>query len=209
MKLINWLKVWNLREVSKYFPTVDIPDYGDKGFFVENCYIDNITKKGTINKRNPRIYIGKKIYKYKSFEYEIIAESKLSNGKEVVLVASTHTDVFRLKCFVVTTKDNLYNGEKQLIQKLQYDRKDILELKNNELPKEVLGVLYDFDDNVLVGSSMIKGLVSYNFIKPEYSKDKKPIYLSCTVNYDGVGNNQLKDKSLIKDFENIKRYLEQ
>jgi len=38
--------------------------------------------------------------------------------------------------------------------------------------------------------------------------DGKPIYLYSSIDYDGKGNSEIKDKNLIKDFNSIKKYLE-
>lgn len=79
----------------------------------------------------------------------------------------------------------------------------------SKTPKEIRSVFYDSDDNVLFGSSMVKGLVTYEYLDAKFSTDNKPIYLGCSVLYDGKGNANVKDKTLIKDFKYIKSFFGQ
>jgi len=89
----------------------------------------------------------------------------------------------------------------------KWDRNQI-DHRNHGIPKEFISVFYDSDDNVLFGSTVTKGLVSYHYVRGEHSVDGKPIFLHSSIEYDGKGNKDCPNPELIKDFEDIKRFLE-
>lgn len=78
----------------------------------------------------------------------------------------------------------------------------------DKVPKEIISTFYDKNDNVLFGSCMTKGLVSYNYLEGKFSTDGNPIYLNCSILYDGKGNECCPDKSRIRKFDEIKEYIE-
>lgn len=136
--------------------------------------------------------------------------------ENLLLLASTHTDKDWMKCYIVIEEtgvstltpeqyaDNKFNAfiEANLGK---WDRsKSVL----STIPKEIKSCFYDENDNVLFGSRMVKGLVSYYYLDAKFTIDKKPIYLGCSVLYDGKGNSALEDKSLIKPFDFIKNFVE-
>ena len=87
----------------------------------------------------------------------------------------------------------------------KWDRKTI---NKKDVPKEIISVFYDADDNVLFGSRYIKGLVSYSYLEGKFSTDGKSIYLYSSIKYDGKGNSNCPNPELIKTFEYIKSYIE-
>ena len=91
------------------------------------------------------------------------------------------------------------------METIKYDRTTI---NRKNVPKEITSVFYDENDNVLFGNTMIKGLVSYYYLDSKYSTDDKPIYLYCSIEYNGEGNSTCPNPELIKPFNYIKRYLE-
>ena len=122
-----------------------------------------------------------------------------------------------MKCYIIIEESGVSElnpeqfADKQFNALIQanlkkWDRNTIIK---KDVPKEIISVFYDSNDNVLFGSSMVKGLVSYNYIDSKFSSDGKPIYLHCSISYDGKGNSGVENKELIKDFTYIKTYIEE
>ena len=78
----------------------------------------------------------------------------------------------------------------------------------DNIPKNMISVFYDADDRVLMGNSIGKGLVTYEYVPEKYSLDGKPIYLGWTISYDGKGLKNCPDKSKIKTFNQVKEFFE-
>lgn len=137
--------------------------------------------------------------------------------ENLLLLASTHTDKDWWKCYIIIEEsgvseltpkqftDEQFNALIEANLK-KWDRNTIIK---KDVPKEIISVFYDSNDNVLFGSSMVKGLVSYNYIDSKFSSDGKPIYLDCSISYDGKGNSGVENTELIKDFTYIKTYIEE
>ena len=156
--------------------------------------------------------------KHKNYRWEIIEIFKHPNTeKEIMLLASIHTDIDILRCYTIigeggvstlTPKQVTDNNFNALIEANlgKWDRNNLGD--RDKIPKEIKSVFYDEDDNVLFGSTMTKGLVSYHYLDGKYSTDGKPIYLGSSVLYDGYGNKKCPNKNLIKSFEYIKNTIE-
>jgi len=97
---------------------------------------------------------------------------------------------------------------------MKYDKTKLLREYTQEswkdfchtLPKEHIGIIYDKDDNVLMGSSMGKGKVMYRYIKPEFVVQNKPIYIGWEVAYDGIGNKDLPDDVDVRNRKEVNEY---
>lgn len=136
------------------------------------------------------------------------------------LLASTHTDKDWMKCYIVIEETGVskLTPEQYADQKFnatiegnygRWNRKLLNSFEDKrQIPKEIKSVFYDKNDRVLFGSTMIKGLVSYEFLEGKFSIDQKPIYLGSSVLYDGKGNESCPNPELIKDFDYIKSYIE-
>jgi len=70
-------------------------------------------------------------------------------------------------------------------------------------PANLLKKVYDADDNVLFGSSMVKGKVSYNYIPGELMDTGVPYIVNTTISYDGIGNKDLPKDSIIMAFSEL------
>ena len=81
-------------------------------------------------------------------------------------------------------------------------------LIKKDIPEEIVSRFYDKDDNVLFGSSFVKGLVSYEYLDGKFSTDGKHIFICSSVLYDGKGNEKCPNPELIKPFDWIKNYIE-
>lgn len=200
-------------------------------------YEPNLTLKGTVNKREPKKLV-EKIPKYKNYKWEVIEifkhpkagqyfyteEERLVKKwpnyqytkENLLLLASTHTDKDWMKCYIVIAESGVSEltpeqyADKQFNAFIQgnlgkWDRATLLK---KDIPKEIISVFYDKNDNVLFGSSMIKGLVSYEYLDGKFSKDSRHIYIGCSILYDGHGNEKCPNTELIKDFNYIKNYIE-
>lgn len=254
--VVNWkkeysdIRKWNY-ETNKWesqFPIkTELPNYSGTQFHWENKYENNLTKKGTINKKEPRKLV-EKIPVYKNYKWEIIeifkhpkagklhydldkyTQEQLDIWKDysryteenLLLLASTHTDVEVLKCYIVIEESGVSKLTPEQYNNMQFnamiefnlgkwDRNQLNSYKDIEkVPSEIKSKFYDEDDKVLFGNSMSRGLVTYNYLDGKFSTDGKPIYLGCDVLYDGKGNSNLpeKEREFIKPHSFIKSYLE-
>lgn len=137
--------------------------------------------------------------------------------ENLLLLASTHTDNDWMKCYIVIEESGVseLTPEQYADQQFnalieanlgKWDRNTLIQ---KDVPKEIISRFYDENDNVLFGSSMTKGLVSYKYIDGKFSTDGKPIFLGTSILYDGQGNAKCPDPNLIKSFNWIKKYIEQ
>lgn len=231
---------WNSKSEKRepIFPiTTPIPDYSGIDFHWKYNYEPNLTKKGTVNKREPRKLVSKEPA-YKNYKWEILEifkhpkageywydeeEAKAkgwTNNKytenDLLLLASTHTDKEWMKCYIIIDEKGVseltpeqYENEKfNAFINANLGKWDRNDMNRKNVPKEIISVFYDLNDNVLFGSDMTKGLVTYSYLESKFSIDNKPIYLHCSISYDGKGNANCPDKTLIRSFEYIKDFLE-
>ncbi len=83
------------------------------------------------------------------------------------------------------------------------------ELKGNKdlqrsIPDSDTRAIYDSDDNVLFGSRIVKGTVSYNYIPGELIDSGRPFFISSSISYNGEGVKAVPEGGVIKPFEEIK-----
>lgn len=87
----------------------------------------------------------------------------------------------------------------------KYTREDLNEkVIISKLPKEIISIVYDKDDNVLFGSHKIKGKVSYHYLDGKFTKNGNPLFLHSEVLYDGIGNSDLPENTITMNFKDIK-----
>jgi len=73
----------------------------------------------------------------------------------------------------------------------------------NTCPADKLKKVYDKDDNVLFGSRMTKGKVSYNYVPAELMTTGRPFIVNSSISYDGKGNKDLPKDVILKDFSEL------
>lgn len=136
--------------------------------------------------------------------------------ENLLLLASTHTDKDWMKCYIVIGESGVSELTPQQYKDKQFNasvesnlgkwnRKTLLK---KDIPKEIISRFYDENDNVLFGSSTIKGLVSYEYLDRKFSIDHKNIFIGTSILYDGEGNNKCPNPELIKPFYWIKNFIE-
>lgn len=169
--------------------------------------LPNYTKKGTINKKEPTIR-GRAIFK--EFEYEVVDKIiHPSNGRTILLLSSTNESINALKTWVQIEEDGVSflkpdDFEKKRVSDLlssylgKLSQDDLTKNFIESLPPEIFSYLYDKNDNVLFGSSTVKGLVSYKYIDKKYSKEPYHLWCGWEIKYDGKGNKKLKGKDLVE-----------
>lgn len=135
--------------------------------------------------------------------------------KNLLLLASTHTDKDWMKCYIIIEE----SGISKLTPEQYTDNKFNAYIESNlgkwnrdtlikkDIPKEIISRFYDKNDNVLFGSTMVKGLVSYEYLDGKFSSDGKHIYIGWSIDYNGKGNSNCPNPELIKDFNWIKKYI--
>jgi hypothetical protein len=219
----NWGQTYS--DITKYengervniFPfKTKIPDYTSTNFHYKFNYEPNLTLKGTINKREPKKLVSKEAV-YKQYKYEVLEIVQHPSRPKVnlLLISSLHTDIDCLKCYVVieesgvtklTLEEFTNNKFNALINAHlgKYSKKDLTRDVVNSLPEEIVSRIYDKDDNVLFGSSVVKGKVYYNYLDGKYTVDGVPLFLHSSISYDGKGNSDLPKDSVIMDFSEIK-----
>ncbi len=142
--------------------------------------------------------------------------------ENILLLASTHTKVSWKRCYVIIEESGVskLTPEQYKSKKAENKRKkaekfielnlgkwDRNTLVKDDIPNEIISRFYDKNDNVLFGSSMVKGLVSYEYIDGKFSTDGKHIFIRSSVFYDGYGNSRCPNPELIRDFKWIKRHI--
>jgi len=215
-KLTRWVD--GKRE--NIFPVkVEIPQYSGIDFHWECIYEPNLTLKGTVNKREPTKLVSRKPI-YKNYKWKIVEQFVHPTYTDRNLLLLVAFNSKKGDCYTVIEEagvseltpeqyaDNQFNAV--ITANLgKWDRKKLLTMNDKKaIPAEILSVFYDKNDNVLFGSNYTKGLVTYNYLEGKFSTDGKPIYISCSVSYDGRGNDNCPNPELIKEFSYIKSYLE-
>jgi hypothetical protein len=159
------------------------------------------------------------IYHPEAGQYHYTEEQRTTNGwgdskyteSPIYLLASTHTDKDWMKCYVQIEEEGLsfitpeqYADEKfnalREFHKGKYTIEDRDKLEVKGFPKELIKSVYDENDNVLFGSSYVKGKVYYNYIEGYFTKDGIPFIVSVGINYDGKGNSDLPDDALVMSY---------
>jgi hypothetical protein len=192
-----------------------IPTYTSIDFNYEFIYEDNLTLRGTINKREPK-KLKEKIPTYKNYEYVII-ETILhpKNGKNICLCK------FEEKCYIAVDIEALCSltPEEQIkvkhlekenyLQALAFDNLNKWTIDSNikEFPKELLKYLYDRNQTTQFGAIYTEAIIKYPYIAKEYTINGNDICLGWEQLYNGVGCN-LTDKETISWSELPKRFPE-
>lgn len=230
-KLTKWI---DGKEVNLFPIKTELPRYCGIDHHWEYKYEPNLTLKGTVNKREPKKLVSKTPV-YKNYKWEILQifkhpkagewfyperDDKEDYGKytedNLLLLASTHTDKDWMKCYIVIEESGVSNLTPQQFADQEFNafiqanlnKWNRNTLVKKDIPKEIISVFYDQNDNVLFGSSRVKGLVSYEYLEGKFSTDGKCIYLGATILYDGQGNQKCPNPKLIKSFNFIKSYIE-
>lgn len=241
--VVDWGK--HYKDITRYnaetgqreniFPfKTKLPPYCGIEHHWKYVYEPNYTKKGTINKREPRKLV-EKIPVYKNYKWEILETFKHPCAGEwlypddvnreeygkyteenLLLLASTHTDKQWMKCYIVIeesgvsrlTPEQFADAKFNALIESNLGKWDRETIDKKDVPEEIKSVFYDEDDRVLFGSCFTKGLVSYYYIDKKFSKDGKHIFLYACIDYDGKGTAGVEKKELIKPYKYIKEYIE-
>ncbi len=206
--VINWMKVYSSTHaaISLGFKT-PIDSYSSIDFYYKYVYKDNITQKGTINKREPKVLV-ERIPIYKDFKYKII---------EQVIHPTSNNTICMIKsdngCTVIINEEGIskLTPEQYELNRLEYlinEHKNKYTIDTKDLktifPKELVKRLYDFNNNVLFGSNMVKGKVYYEYIDNIYTIDNIPIILNVGIHYDGIGNKDLPEDTKFVNYNELK-----
>lgn len=244
--VIDWSKSYS--DNSKYnnetkeyenvlpFKTV-IPKYSEVRHHWKYIYEDNLTLKGTINKREPKKLV-EKLPIYKDFKYEIVEIIKHPKAGEyyfneedrlrfkdydkypsenILLLKSTHKEEDWQKCWVIInekgvstlTPEQYTDAKFNALVESNLRKWDRNAMNKKDIPETLISKIYNEDDNVLFGSCYTKGKVSFHYLDGKYSTDGKHIYLHSSILYDGEGNSTLPKDAIIMSFNNIKKHIEQ
>ena len=205
----KWDNVTNSRK--NLFPwETDLPEYINEQHDTV-VYTPKLTQKGLPFKNGSRVEVSRE-ETHKSFEYTIRERITHPSNPDVTiaLISSNHNDQDWLKVWAqvdIRTLTSLTVEEQESLKHLQEKRhlqalakinfnKWSLEDDLKEFPEELLWTLYDENQNVQFGSSMTKGIVTYNIIPKEYTINGIPLYSGSTVSYNGEGC-ELLDKPTI------------
>lgn len=199
----NWLQrylsvyTWVDGKEQLVFPwTKEIPKYSDYQFFIKVITEPNLTLKGTVNKKEPTKVIDR-IPIYKNFEYtieEIVSHP--TSGNNVCLLSSKEgcwVQMSEKGLSTLTPEDQEKIKHLETEKRLQALAKDNLgkwtveTAKHDTVPEELIKTLYDTNQNVLFGSTMTKGIVTYTYLPKDYTVNGNDLYLGGSVNYNGEG----------------------
>lgn len=215
----NWMQIystfsrWNdekqIRETVFPWKT-ELPQYIKQSNDTV-VYTPKLTQKGLPFKDGSKIEVSRE-QTHKSYEYTIreIIQHPENSETTICLISSNHVDNDWGKVWVqidIKALTTLTIEEQESLKHLQKEKHLQALAKNNlgkwklgdnlkDFPKELLQIFYDEDQRVLFGSSMSKGIVTYNIIPKEYTVDNIALYLSSSISYNGKGCN-LSDKSVI------------
>jgi len=185
----------------------ELPNYCETEFYWKCTYEPNLTLKGTVNKREPTKLVSREPV-YKDFKWKIVEKFKHPSKDKTLLLL---TSIEPTGCYIVMGEKGVSDLPRQEYLEKQnlgkWNRNAINKHTMKDIPKEIISVFYDKDDNVLFGNRMTKGLVSYFYLDKQYSTDNKPIFLYSSITYDGKGNKACPDRDLIKEYKEINNYL--
>lgn len=146
-----------------------------------------LTQKGIPFKNGDTVEVSR-TQSHKEYEYTILEIiNHPNNGKLICLISSNHTDKDWNKVYAQVSTENLTSITDNLGKWKIGD-----DFKNN-FPKELFDVYYDTQQNVLFGSTMSKGIVTYYIVPKEYTVDNIAIYYGSSILYNHEECN-LKDK---------------
>lgn len=161
---------------------------------------------------------GKLFYDLDKYSQEQLTSwEDYSRYTEENLLLLVSLDSYLMKCYILINESGVSKLTPEQYKDKQFNafieanlgKWDRNKLVKKDIPKELLSKFYDEDDNVLFGSSRIKGLVSYSYLDGKFSTDGKPIYIHSSISYDGVGNKNCSNPELIKPLEYIRKVLSQ
>lgn len=191
--------IWNWK--------TEIPDHSSPIFHHKFIHEDNLTLKGTINKREPKKLVDKTPV-YKNFEYTIEEiTTRKETGKLIYLMSSKEG------CWVQVGEDGvstLTPEEQEKVKHLEKEKSlqalakqnlgkwSINDDLKNKFPKELIKYLYDRDQRTCFGSNFpnTKAIIRYPYVSKEYTKNGNDICLGWHQNYNGIGCD-LSDKKTI------------
>ena len=211
---------------------IKIPKYSSTSFFNKHIQEEIMKVDGKPFKR-PQFKTKETIREWKNFKYEVLEmmkhpkagqytqneewrarnpTSEWANDKyedvNICLIASPegcYVEIAEEGLSFLTPEqyaDNQFNAVKEF-HKRKYTVRDRDRGEVKGFPKELIKSVYDVDDNVLFGSSYVKGKVGYNYMEGEYTKDGIPFIISVSVSYDGKGNLDLPEGSLIMPYRDL------
>lgn len=215
----NWMQIYstfrkwnNEKQISEtVFPwKTELPQYIKQSNDTV-VYVPKLTQKGLPFKDGSKIEVSRE-QTHKSYEYTIREMLQHPNDSEITicLISSNHADSDWNKVWVqadIKALTTLTIEEQESLKHLQKEKHLQALAKNNlgkwkfgdnlkDFPKELLQIFYDEDQRVLFGSSMTRGIVTYNIIPKEYTINNVALYLSSSILYNGEGCD-LSDKSTI------------
>lgn len=174
-------------------------------------YAPKLTQKGLPFKDGSKIEVSRE-QTHKSYEYTIREMLQHPNDSEITicLISSNHADsdwdkvwaqadIKALTTLTVEEQESLKHLQKEKhLQALAKNNLGKWKLGDNlkNFPKELLQIFYDENQRVLFGSSISRGIVTYNIIPKEYTVDNVALYFSSSVLYNEEGCD-LSDKPTI------------
>lgn len=191
-----------------------IPSYSNTDFHFKCIYKDNLTLKGTINKREPQILV-ERVPEFKNFQYVIEEMTTTKDNALIYLLSSKQgcwVQIGENGISTLTLKEqnkvkHLENEERLQCLAFENLSKWDINVKKSDFPKELLKYLYDTNQNTLFGSVMTKAIIKYPYIAKEYTVNGNDICLGWEQNYNGVGCD-LTDKNTISWNELKERFPE-
>ncbi len=218
--VVDWGKQYSRTSGNGVF-WKDLPQYSSTEFFweiiTENKSKSQLRRYEKVIARNPV---------WQNFKWEVVdwkmhpkAGEESSRFQDGTVFYYTDKPIYLLKaegknCYVEISEDGVsklakeqYENEKfnafreAHLGKWSYAE---LKVKENKFPKELEGVYYDNNDRVLFGSSYTRGKVGYHYAPAEFVKEGVPVYLHCSILYDGEGNSTLPEGVEMVNWKDLK-----
>jgi hypothetical protein len=202
--VVDWGKQYTGNIIKELFSTF-IPQYSGTDFFWKIEY-QELTQAGTPFKRRSQRPVKSRTKQWENFKYKIIEIVSYEDDFICLIVSKEgcHVTIGIEGLSYLTPQQ--YADEKFNALKESHRRKWDINMSREELkqfPEKLLETVYDKNDNVLFGSGMTKGKVQYQYIPGDYTKTGNPFIICVSVLYDGKGNSDLPEGSLIKDYNEL------
>lgn len=179
----------------------EIPDYSSIDFHYE-IIREPLNRSGKPWKRPYDAPVKERIARWKNYKWEIVEwRNHPEEGKDIIYLLRS-IDRPEHPCFVEMGEDGIslltpeqfkdaaFNALVEAHRR-KYSVDDRNTSKMKDFPQELFGKIYDINDNVLFGSSYIKGKVYYEYVPKEYTVDDVPFINTVGIHYDGIGNADL------------------
>ena len=210
-------KQWEKNHYKSIFPwKVEIPNRSGPEFHRKFIREPRLTAKG-VSYKNGDTILKEVIDTYKNYKYTVVdiiehpvlVSLVLQNERvhTILLIKSENNCYVQIDVEGVSFLTPEQYADKEFDALIAYHKGKYSANRMDEtdkFPEELLKQVYDKDDRVLLGSSVIKGKVVYSYIPEVFMEDGIPLIINTQVSYDGKGNSDLPEDAELMHFRDLK-----